>query len=136
MEPISEERLAEVRKIHETPPFVNDLARDGGRILDLAGTARELLTEVDRLRAELAKRQTHETLPDPKGGCSCWLPSEQWDTSYYGIPEPGSQAEYDPACPEHSHHVYDPRQGEWVDAKRQAQRTPLSPSGLWDEGAA
>lgn len=34
--------------------------------------------------------------------CTCfWLPPEQWDTSYYGIAEPGSQMEPNPECPVH-----------------------------------
>jgi hypothetical protein len=34
--------------------------------------------------------------------CTCfWLPPEQWNTSYYGIAEPGSQMEPNPECPEH-----------------------------------
>lgn len=75
------------------------------------------ISDIDRaaLLAPVERAQpVRPTLPDPKGGCTCWLPPEEWDTSYYGIAEPGSQMEYDPACPEHSDHLYDPRSGEWV----------------------
>jgi hypothetical protein len=52
-------------------------------------------------------------LPDPKGGCACWVNPEPW--TYYGIAEPGDSLEYDPACPVHSVHLYDPRAGMWIE---------------------
>jgi hypothetical protein len=46
-------------------------------------------------------------LPDPKGGCAC---------HYHGSdPLSGPpDVEYEPACPVHSEHVYDPRRGMWI----------------------
>lgn len=104
-EPMSDERLAEFRSLLFSP---------GGRRLYVQEGV-ELFVALTRLRARVAEMEAREgrVLPDPKGGCICWLPSEMWDTSYYGIPEPGSQMEYDPACPEHSVHLYNPRLGEW-----------------------
>lgn len=51
-------------------------------------------------------------LPDPTAGCSCTWHVER-DPYEPHIPARYEQ-EYDPACPEHSKHLYEPRQGEWV----------------------
>lgn len=48
--------------------------------------------------------------------CLC----EPYD-NYAGGPYVESMLEYNPECPVHSHHLYDPRQGIWVMAKRPHQ---------------
>lgn len=48
------------------------------------------------------------SLPDPKGGCACRAYSEDHGAGYVEL-----IVEYDPACPEHSEHVYNPRTGIW-----------------------
>lgn len=51
-------------------------------------------------------------LPDPHGGCICpWYPPSR-DPAEPHISFPAEQ-EYEPACPVHSHHVYNPRTGAW-----------------------
>ena len=60
----------------------------------------DLLAEVDRL--------TSRALPDPKGGCVCESYSEDRGGGYFEL-----MVEYEPACPEHSEHVYNPRTGVW-----------------------
>jgi hypothetical protein len=49
------------------------------------------------------------TLPDPAGGCSCDDASQDAGGGYIE-----HLLEYDPACPVHSTHLYDPRIGEWI----------------------
>lgn len=48
------------------------------------------------------------TLPDPKGGCCCASYSEDRGGGYFEL-----MLEYEPACPEHSVHLYNPRTGVW-----------------------
>lgn len=48
------------------------------------------------------------TLPDPEGPCTC-IP--HWQDAGGGHTE--FLLEYEPACPLHSHHVYNPRTGVW-----------------------
>lgn len=50
-------------------------------------------------------------LPGPKDGCCCAWYSEDRGGGYFETIQ-----EYDPACPEHSEHVYDPRTGMWEHA--------------------
>ena len=47
-------------------------------------------------------------LPDPEGGCCC-----TWHSQYAGGGHTEYLMEYEPACPEHSEHVYNPRTGIW-----------------------
>lgn len=47
-------------------------------------------------------------LPDPQGGCTC---IEHEQDAGGGHAE--YLTEYDPTCPEHSEHVYNPRTGVW-----------------------
>ena len=54
--------------------------------------------------------RTHRTLPDPKGPCSCY---PHWEFTDWGQPDQ-YLPEYDPACPEHSVHLYDPKSGTWI----------------------
>ncbi|WP_016695010.1 hypothetical protein [Rhodococcus rhodochrous] len=54
-------------------------------------------------------------LPDPNGGCVC-----TWHTQDAGCGYTEVIPEYEPACPEHSTHLYDPRTGMWIDDPRQA----------------
>ncbi|WP_432679368.1 hypothetical protein ACRAJ3_11500 [Rhodococcus pyridinivorans] len=54
-------------------------------------------------------------LPDPNGGCAC-----TWHTQDAGCGYTEVIPEYEPACPEHSHHLYDPRAGMWIDDPRGA----------------
>lgn len=52
-------------------------------------------------------------LPDPKAGCTCtWHSEDRSGGHFETVPE------YDPACPEHSTHLYDPRQGMWIEDPR------------------
>jgi len=60
----------------------------------------DLLAEVDRLTAG--------ALPDPAGGCVC----EHYTENRGGVYSE-TMMEYEPACPEHSQHVYNPRTGVW-----------------------
>lgn len=52
-------------------------------------------------------------LPDPKGGCCCTWHSQDAGGGYTEY-----LMEYEPACPEHSTHVYNPRTGVWEHAER------------------
>lgn len=51
-------------------------------------------------------------LPDPKGGCCC-----TWHSQDAGGGHTECLMEYEPACPEHSEHVYNPRTGIWERAE-------------------
>lgn len=55
------------------------------------------------------------TLPDPNGGCVCTWHEQSADCGYSEL-----VYEYEPACPEHSTHLYDPRAGMWIDDPRRA----------------
>lgn len=48
-------------------------------------------------------------LPDPKAGCVCTMHGQNAGGGYMEY-----VLEYEPACPEHSVHLYDPRLGVWV----------------------
>jgi hypothetical protein len=50
-----------------------------------------------------------KVLPDPQGGCVCIPHSQDAGGGYTE-----HLLEYEPACPEHSGHLYDPRTGEWI----------------------
>ena len=54
------------------------------------------------------------SIPDPNGGCSC-----TWHSQDAGGGHTEHLLEYDPACPEHSKHVYNPRTGIWELAARE-----------------
>ncbi|UPK64930.1 hypothetical protein MYP14_06145 [Rhodococcus pyridinivorans] len=54
-------------------------------------------------------------LPDPNGGCVC-----TWHTQDAGAGYSEVIPEYEPACPEHSTHLYDPRAGMWINDPRGA----------------
>lgn len=76
-------------------------------------TVAELEAEVERLRAK--------TLPTDLTKCIC-----PWDSEDRGGGHSEIVAEYEPACPVHSEHVYDPRAGEWIAcAPAILQGTPL-----------
>lgn len=64
-------------------------------------TVLALLDEIERLRGR--------AFPDPKDGCAC---TPHWQDAGGGYTE--FVPEYEPACPEHSYHLYDPRTDEWV----------------------
>ena len=66
----------------------------------LRETAAELL---ERVKAAEAR-----ALPEPGSGCICEWYSEDRGGGYHE-----TMQEYDPACPEHSQHVYNPRTGVW-----------------------
>lgn len=51
-------------------------------------------------------------LPDPEGGCCC-----TWHAQDAGGGHTEYLMEYEPACPEHSEHVYNPRTGIWERAE-------------------
>jgi hypothetical protein len=95
---------------------------------DLSPAERELLTlttrgvyasPADRARAILAHLRGSESLagqevrklPTPADGCTCTPHSQDAGGGYTE-----HLLEYDPACPEHSEHVYDPHAGAWVKA--------------------
>lgn len=59
-------------------------------------------------RAEWEAEVSARTLPNPKGGCACGWHSQDAGGGYTEI-----LAEYEPTCPEHSKHVYNPRTGVW-----------------------
>jgi hypothetical protein len=63
----------------------------------------------DALLAAFPEDPRVSALPRPEDGCAC-IPHEQ-------SVDPGYVEyiwEYDPACPEHSEHLYDPRSGVWI----------------------
>lgn len=66
-------------------------------------------------RAHLAAVLAPRLLPDPEGGCVCTM----HDSNYPIEPPDG---EYEPACPVHSTHLYDPRSGTWVTHSDEARR--------------
>lgn len=51
-----------------------------------------------------------QRLPRPEDGCVCSWESEDRGGGYSEL-----VAEYEPACPVHSEHLWDPRQGMWID---------------------
>lgn len=61
------------------------------------------------LRAALTAVWADIRLPDPAGGCACSFDSEDRGGGYSELVQ-----EYEPACPEHSEHLYDPVLGVWV----------------------
>jgi len=60
-------------------------------------------------RADLAAVWSDIRLPDPTGGCVCSFESEDRGGGHSEL-----VPEYEPACPVHSEHVYDPKTGVWV----------------------
>lgn len=50
-----------------------------------------------------------QALAHPKGGCSCSPAPQNAGGGYIEY-----LLEYEPDCPEHSEHVYDPRAGKWI----------------------
>ncbi|RDI32427.1 hypothetical protein DEU38_103160 [Rhodococcus sp. AG1013] len=71
-------------------------ALDGGDYADIAD-------------AILADLHPETALPDPNGGCVCTAHTQDAGGGYTE-----HLLEYEPACPEHSQHLYDPRLGEWI----------------------
>lgn len=69
-----------------------------------------------------------QSLPDPKGGCACTMHAQNAGGCYTEY-----VLEYEPACPEHSHHVYDPRVGAWID-RRPFDRAEASARAFDDPG--
>lgn len=64
-------------------------------------------------------------LPDPHGGCACvWHPPSN-DPAEPHISFP-PELEYEPACPVHSHHVYNPRTGVWDLAEAALRYEPIA----------
>lgn len=69
--------------------------------------------EIDRLRnraddlAEEVARLRERQLPKVEDGCAC----HYHPGPVLGMPD---DIEYEPACPEHSEHLYDPRSGSWI----------------------
>jgi hypothetical protein len=57
----------------------------------------------------LRYEESANTLPDVDGGCACTPHSQDAGGGYTE-----HLLEYEPACPEHSVHLYDPRAGKWV----------------------
>lgn len=98
------------RKALDAKPSKGDYTPEGiDAIVDSVCDVPELLAEVDRLREQV--------LPDPKGGCVCRSHSEDRGGGYFEL-----MVEYEPACPEHSEHVYNPRSGVWeFDATARAE---------------
>lgn len=73
-------------------------------------------SEASELAAKLAALSSPPTddvrariLAAPKGGCVC---TPHWQDAGAGYTE--FVPEYEPDCPEHSYHLYDPRRGEWI----------------------
>jgi len=62
-----------------------------------------------RARAALAAVWSDIRLSHPKGGCVCSFESEDRGGGHSELVQ-----EYEPACPVHSEHVYDPKTGVWV----------------------
>ena len=58
---------------------------------------------------DVTKFLAPRTLPDPNGGCACTPHSQDAGGGYVE-----HLLEYEPACPIHSVHLYDPESGEWV----------------------
>lgn len=64
-------------------------------------------------------------LADPQGGCAC---TPHWQDAGAGYTE--FVPEYEPDCPVHSYHLYDPRNGEWIiDPRGAADRSDAGPLG-------
>lgn len=61
------------------------------------------------LRLAQVQPDPARVLPDPTAGCCC-----TWHNQDAGGGYTETVVEYDPACPEHSVHLYDPRSGTWV----------------------
>lgn len=66
-------------------------------------------------RALAAAGLLHDPLPTPADGCQCTGHSQD----YGGYVE--FLLEYEPSCPEHSEHVWNPRTGMWEHAADRAE---------------
>ena len=92
-----------------TPEERAQLARWKREVLSV----REAIEERDAVPTDRAL-----VLPDSQGGCTC-IPFDQ--DAGEGYVE--HLLEYDPACPEHSTHVYDPRTGTWIGRDKPVEST-------------
>lgn len=81
------------------------------RLSDRANLLEEIIKESQPVLDRLAPDDgpVRVTLPDPTKGCCCVDRSQD-----HGEGRIEYLAEYNPACPEHSDHVYDPRTGTWI----------------------
>lgn len=89
-----------------------DAADDDERVL-----TEHALADVALAWFAAARDESGRLLPDPAGGCVCTRYAEDRGGGYSE-----TVGEYDPACPVHSFHVYDPRAGEWVAPRGAAER--------------
>lgn len=98
----------------ETVPRRVSWDAPAGEYADARFTVRRVRVTCPECRWRLglgpARGGERPSLPDPAGGCVCTWHSEDRGAGYSE-----TVLEYDPACPEHSVHVYDPRSGMWVD---------------------
>lgn len=70
---------------------------------------------------EVPAAEVARVLPDPNGGCVCSFYSEDRGGGYSELVQ-----EYEPACPVHSDHLYDPRTGVWI-----LRTALLGPDVVW-----
>lgn len=75
-----------------------------------------------KARVALAAVWADIRLPDPTGGCVCSFESEDRGGGHSELVQ-----EYEPACPEHSEHVYDPVLGMWVLRDQVSKTRPERP---------
>lgn len=67
-------------------------------------------------------------LPVPSDGCVCG-----WHTQDAGGGYSETVPEYEPACPVHSEHVWDPRQGMWVSRDEERERIARNIEAVRDD---
>lgn len=82
-------------------------ARSGGTGPAHPSTGRRA-AEFDRWLAQ-HDAEVARPLPDPTGPCACSFDSEDRGGGHFELVQ-----EYEPACPVHSEHLYDPVLGMWV----------------------
>ncbi|KTS90696.1 hypothetical protein NS183_07915 [Microbacterium testaceum] len=108
------------RVLFSSPIGVEATGRKGQIIWAARGLVNDLLEALSSPPADAAR-----VLADPKGGCSCEPFDQDAGGGYVE-----RLAEYEPDCPEHSHHLYDPREGAWIiDPRGKVERSDAGSLG-------
>jgi hypothetical protein len=96
--------------------------------LFVAASEMDRLTVVDETRRVYGRDVRGGTMSDklPTTGCACTARTQNAGGGYYE-----HLLEYEPACPEHSEHIWNPRTGMW---ELLAEHDRQVKANAWDEG--